>query len=74
MATGSKNHSMASRQKRTGPASFASQRELIELAKTLDLAGIVKKTGRTPSNILNSAKRLGLSIKGGNVARSKVGG
>jgi hypothetical protein len=55
---------MAKAPKRPGPASFASQRELIELAKALDLAEIVRKTGRTPSNILMSAKRLGISIKG----------
>jgi hypothetical protein len=55
---------MASTPKRLGPRSLASQRELIELAKALDLAEIVRKTGRTPSNILMSAKRLGISIKG----------
>jgi ribosomal protein L11 len=43
---------------------YASQRELIDLAKTMDLDAIVRKTGRTPQNILTSAKRLGLSIKG----------
>jgi hypothetical protein len=51
--------------KRPGRPSLASQRELIELAKTMDLAEIVRKTGRTPANILTSAKRLGISIKGG---------
>jgi hypothetical protein len=30
----------------------------------MDLDAIVRKTGRTPQNILTSAKRLGLSIKG----------
>jgi hypothetical protein len=55
---------MAEAPKRPGPASGASQHELIELAKALDLAEIVRKTGRTPSNILMSAKRLGISIKG----------
>jgi hypothetical protein len=49
---------------KTRLSGFASQRELIELAKTMDLAEIVRKTGRTPSNILLSAKRLGISIKG----------
>jgi hypothetical protein len=53
---------MAEAPKRPGPASGASQHEL--LAKALDLAEIVRKTGRTPSNILMSAKRLGISIKG----------
>jgi hypothetical protein len=42
------------------------QRELIEMAKTMDLAAIVKKTGRTPKSILITANRLGLSIKGRN--------
>jgi hypothetical protein len=49
--------------KRPGAASMASQRELIELAKTLDMDSIVRKTGRTPSNILISAKKLGIKIK-----------
>jgi hypothetical protein len=43
--------------------SFSSERELIELAKTMDLEGIVKKTGRKPEAICKMAKRLGLSIK-----------
>jgi hypothetical protein len=38
--------------------------QLIDLAKTMDLDAIVRKTGRTPQNILTSAKRLGMSIKG----------
>jgi hypothetical protein len=55
---------MATIPKRRGASGFASQRELIELAKTMDLDAIVRKTGRTPSNILMSAKRLGIKIKG----------
>jgi hypothetical protein len=55
---------MATTPKRPASASYASQRELIELAKTMDLAEIVRRTGRTPQNILTSAKRLGISIKG----------
>jgi hypothetical protein len=44
--------------------SFSNERQLIELAKTLDLISIVKRTGRKPEAILKMAKRLGLSIKG----------
>jgi hypothetical protein len=55
---------MANTPKRPVPASFAYQRELIEMAKTMDLAAIVKRTGRTPKSILNTAQRLSLSIKG----------
>jgi hypothetical protein len=54
---------MAVKPKRPG-RSYAAQRELIELAKKLDLAGIVKKTGSRPDQILKRARRLGLSIKG----------
>jgi hypothetical protein len=39
-------------------------RELIELAKTMDLAAIVRKTGRKPESILKTARRLSLTIKG----------
>jgi hypothetical protein len=44
--------------------SMASDRALAEMAKTLDLDAIVKKTGRTPESILKTAMRLGASIKG----------
>jgi hypothetical protein len=50
--------------RRPGPASFATQRELIALAKTMDLEAIAKKTGRKPESILKSAKPLGIKIKG----------
>jgi hypothetical protein len=50
--------------KRPGRASYAAQRELVELAKKLDLAGIVKKTGSKPEAILKQVRRLGLSIRG----------
>jgi hypothetical protein len=50
--------------KRPRLSGFAAQRELIELAKTMDLAAIVKKTGRTQKSILITANRLCLSIKG----------
>jgi hypothetical protein len=55
---------MAVKSKRPGGRSYAAQRELIELAKKLDLAGIVKKTGSKPDAIIKRARRLGLSIKG----------
>ena len=44
--------------------SFSNERQLMELAKTLDLETIVKKTGRKPEAVLKMARRLGLSIKG----------
>ncbi len=47
-----------------GRNSLAAQRELVELAKTLNLAEIVKRTGRTSASILIAARRLGISIKG----------
>jgi hypothetical protein len=47
-----------------GRASFAAQRELIQMARKLDLAGIVKKNGSKSEAILKRARRLGLSIKG----------
>jgi hypothetical protein len=50
--------------KRPGPRSWAADRQLIELAKTMDLEAIAKKTGRKPEAILKTAKRLGISIKG----------
>ena len=61
---------MASKPKRTG-RSFAAQRELVELAKTMTLDGIAKKTGRKPENILKSAMKLGVSIKGRPRPRSR---
>ena len=54
---------MASAPKRPGPHSWAADRELIQLAKNMDLEAIAKKTGRKPELILKRAKRLGLSIK-----------
>ena len=50
--------------KRRGANSYAKQRELAELAKTMDLAQIAKRTGRTPESILKTARILGVSIKG----------
>jgi hypothetical protein len=49
--------------KRAGQ-SYAAQRELTEMAKTLNLNAIVRRTGRTPASIMKTAKRLGISIKG----------
>jgi hypothetical protein len=54
---------MAAGPKRPEPYSRAVDRDLIELAKTLDLEAIVKKTGRKPENVLKMAKRLGFKIK-----------
>jgi hypothetical protein len=50
--------------KRPSARSWASERELIALAKTMDMEGIAKKTGRKPESILKTAKRLGIKIKG----------
>ena len=49
---------------KTRLSGYAYQRELIELAKTMDLAAIVKKTGRKPKAVIESARRLGISIRG----------
>jgi hypothetical protein len=43
--------------------SSASDRQLIELAKTMDLEAVAKKIGRKPGSILKRAKRLGIKIK-----------
>jgi hypothetical protein len=48
--------------KKTG-RSFSADRELIEMAKKMDLAAIVKRTGRKSESILKTAKRLGVSIE-----------
>jgi hypothetical protein len=48
--------------KRVG-RSFAEERQLIELAKTMGLEAIAKRTGKKPKAVLKMAKRLGLSIK-----------
>jgi hypothetical protein len=53
---------MATALKRSGPRSWAAERELIELAKTMYLEAIVKRLDA--SRIIKTAKRLGLSIKG----------
>jgi hypothetical protein len=49
--------------KRPSARSWASDRELISLAKTMDMEGIAKKTGRKPESILKTAKRLRIKIK-----------
>jgi hypothetical protein len=53
---------VAAKSKRPG-RSFSNERQLIELAQTMDLEGIVKKTGRNPKTILKMARRLGIKIK-----------
>jgi len=47
---------MAAITKRPEPYSRAVDRELIELAKTMDLEKIAKRTGRKPENVLRMAK------------------
>jgi hypothetical protein len=54
---------MAAGPKRPEPYSRAVDRELIVLAKTLDLDAIVKRTGRKAEAVLKMAKRLGGKIK-----------
>jgi hypothetical protein len=56
---------MAAAPKRTG-RSVASDREMITLAKTMDLETIVKRTGKKPKSVLKTAKRLGISLKSAN--------
>jgi hypothetical protein len=63
---------MATALKRTGLRSWAADRELIELAKTMALGAIVKKTGRKPEAVLKTAKRLGISIKGRKAAAKEA--
>jgi hypothetical protein len=57
-----KRSKMASN-KRPGQ-SYAAQRELIEMAKTLDLNALARRTGRSHASILKSALRLSIKIKG----------
>ena len=40
------------------------ERELIKMAKTMDMEAIVKKTGRSPKFIMKVASRLGIKVKG----------
>jgi ribosomal protein L11 len=54
---------MATAPKRLHARTWAADRQLIELAKTKTLEAIARKTGRKPKAILETAKRLGLSIK-----------
>jgi hypothetical protein len=51
---------------------YAFDRALIEMAKTMDLNAIAKKTGRTPAGILKTVLRLGISIKGLKEALKRV--
>jgi hypothetical protein len=43
--------------------SMASDRALIDMAKTMDLDTITKNIGRKPASILKTAMRLGIAIK-----------
>jgi homospermidine synthase len=61
---------MATAPKRPEPYSWAVGRELIALAKTLDLK-IVKMTGRKPEAVLKMAKRLGVSLRSAKRTRAK---
>jgi hypothetical protein len=60
---------MATTPKRPEPYSRAVDRELIALAKTLDLEAIVKRTGRKPEAVLKMAKRLGVSLRSADRAK-----
>jgi hypothetical protein len=55
---------MAAIKKLNHGRSFASDRSLVEMAKTDRFDAIVKKLGRTPESIRKTAKRLGITIKG----------
>jgi hypothetical protein len=61
---------MAIASKRPG-RSFSDERQLIELAKAIDLEAIAKKTGRNPKAILKIAKRLGISLKSADRPKAK---
>lgn len=61
---------MATAPKRPG-RSFSDERQLIELAKTIDLEAIAKKTGRNPKAIVKIAKRLGISLKSAERPKAK---
>ena len=52
---------MAAAPNRSG-RSFSNERQLMELAKTMDLEAIAKKTDRKPGGLLKMAKRLGVSL------------
>ena len=43
--------------------SYAAERPLMKLSKTMDLLAIAQKIGRTPESILATAARLGIKIK-----------
>jgi hypothetical protein len=61
---------MAIASKRPG-RSFSDERQLIELAKTIDLEAIAKKTGRNPKAIVKIAKRLGISLQSADRPKAK---
>jgi formylmethanofuran dehydrogenase subunit A len=55
---------MATASKRLYPRTWAADRELMAIAKTMTLEAIAKKTRRKPEAILKMAKRLGITTKG----------
>jgi hypothetical protein len=61
---------MATAPKRPG-RSFSDERRLIELAKTMDLEAIVRRTGRKPETLLKMARRLGVSLKSADLRKAK---
>jgi hypothetical protein len=44
--------------------SFATDREFVNMAQTMGLNAIVKKTGRKPKSIIKTALRLAVTLKG----------
>jgi hypothetical protein len=54
---------MASKPKQLDLRSSASDRQLIELARTMNLEAMAKRIGRKPDSVLKRAKRLGIKIK-----------
>jgi hypothetical protein len=69
-AEGEEHTLMATTSKQPG-RSFSDARQLIELAKTMDLEAVVKRTGRKPEAVLKMAKRLGVSLKSANHTKAK---
>jgi hypothetical protein len=51
--------------------SWAVDRELIKLAKTMDLEAIVITTKRKPEALLKIARRLGISLKSADRPKTK---
>ena len=71
LANRSRQISEMDEMKRPGPASMAKQRELIELAKNSG-SGCDREKDRSDAHaILESTRRLGISMKGGNEIRRR---